>query len=883
MKTFHAVIGLAIALLIQIDVGATTYPLTVFPSPWGATGIAAAGSNTCVTTTAGGVKCWGSNTFGQLGDGTLIDSRTPVDVSGLSNGIAAISTGLYHSCAITKAGGAKCWGYNGLGELGDGTDIDRLMPVDVVGLSSGVASIASGNQHTCALTTIGGVKCWGTSYFGQLGGGNNISRLKPTDVLGITSGAKSVAAGGAHSCAVTSAGGAKCWGNGQYGQLGNGQVGDSAYPLDVSGLASGVAAVGAGYLHSCALTTVGGVKCWGSNVFGRLGDGTTIERLTPVDVLGLASGVAAISVAEWHTCALTTAGRVKCWGYNEDGRLGDGTTTNRSAPVDVSGPARVTTAMAAGTGHTCDLASTGGVKCWGYNLRGQLGDGTATQRLTPVDVSGLAGTGGSVTSSPPGINCGPNCAAPIDSGTVVTLISTPKPDYRFIGWSGGCSGTGACTVTMDGAKSVTATFALAPFIGPNAPGTGTVASNPYGTLSVSGATLTGNTISNFTTDSVIKLGTVPGVPAQAAEIDFQGLNLGPGNKLTVQSGANGQVLFLVNTDSNGSTLAGALTAQGGNGAAPPVIYLRSPNGIKVVVGGSITAAAGLGIDSLGSSWTLGQSLVNNGIVDGGSNLELIASKITGGGAFKGDSIAIRTFGNANNPVNGTFFLSNGLQLHPSNDDEVKLTLNGYSNSPQVFNLFVNGNATVWMPSAWPAGYAVPVNNAVVLPGGSRPAGVAEPAYGGGSMILQATGTMTLFNGGTNDFVFPGAIVLKSLGSLNLNGVVVDQGWTTSGQAFQGIFFESPAIVSPNGSIQVYGNDLNWINFSTFPQAHVRAFSLKRNSDSSASFAATDSVTPHLNTFSVIQSVAAAGGCWTCLVNTLPVNMFGAQRSRLSMK
>jgi len=117
-------------------------------------------------------------------------------------------------------------------------------------------------------------------------------------------------------------------------------------------------------------------------------------------------------------------------------------------------------------------------------------------------------------------------------------------------------------------------------------------------------------------------------------------------------------------------------------------------------------------------------------------------------------------------------------------------------------------------------------------------------------------------------------VLKALGYLNLNAVQVNQGWTSLGQAFQGIFFESPTIVSPNGLIQVYGNDLNWMNFSTFPQAYVRAFSLRTNPDTSASFVATDASTPHLNTYSVIQNTAASGGCWTCIINSQPVNMYG---------
>jgi hypothetical protein len=134
--------------------------------------------------------------------------------------------------------------------------------------------------------------------------------------------------------------------------------------------------------------------------------------------------------------------------------------------------------------------------------------------------------------------------------------------------------------------------------------------------------------------------------------------------------------------------------------------------------------------------------------------------------------------------------------------------------------------------------------------------------------------LALRNGGTNDFAFPGAIALKAGGTLDFNGVAVNQGWTTTGQSFQGLFFEAPSIVSPAGLIQLYGNDLNWMNFSALPQQYVRAFSLKRNGDGSASFAAADTVAPHLNTYSVIQGAAATGGCWVCLVNTAPVNMYG---------
>ncbi len=247
-------------------------------------------------------------------------------------------------------------------------------------LLTDVVEVKAGERHTCVLTSSGGVKCWGFNHDGQLGDGKEADRSTPGDVAELASGVKAIAAGWRHTCAITSGGGVKCWGNNHDGQLGDGTDNDRPTPADVPGLTQGVSAISARWRHTCALTSAGGVKCWGGNHHGEIGDGTRTDRNTPVDVVGLTSGVKAIASGWRHVCALMTDGGVKCWGSNHEGQLGDGTGRDRNAPVDVVAVSSGVTAIAAGGQHACALAK-GTVLCWGENEDGQLGDGTFKSTL----------------------------------------------------------------------------------------------------------------------------------------------------------------------------------------------------------------------------------------------------------------------------------------------------------------------------------------------------------------------------------------------------------------------------------------------------------------------------------------------------------------------
>jgi alpha-tubulin suppressor-like RCC1 family protein len=273
----------------------------------------------CALMTNESIRCWGTNDFGQLGDGTT-QYRRVNEVSDSLTDVRAVSVGGAFTCALMNSGGVRCWGNNYAGQLGDGTTVNRSTPPDVDALVD-VQAIATGAAHACALTTSGGVRCWGRNVEGQLGDGTTTELLSPPDV-DILSGVKAIAANGARTCAIMAGGGLRCWGgaSGLNGFTTDGTVGTAVPDSD---FLANVKQVAMADSHWCVLFDDGGVKCWGQNSYGQLGDGSTSFLASPPDSDVVTSAVAVAVGENGHSCALLATGQVSCWGRDDSGQVGD--------------------------------------------------------------------------------------------------------------------------------------------------------------------------------------------------------------------------------------------------------------------------------------------------------------------------------------------------------------------------------------------------------------------------------------------------------------------------------------------------------------------------------------------------------------------------------
>ncbi len=421
-----------------------------------------------MATGTGVVASWGNNGNGQLGNNSTVNSGVPVAVTatGALSGktVIQVSGGQSHACALTSEGRVYCWGYNGYGQLGDGTTTQRNVPVaiDASGALAGksVVQISSQYSSTCALTSEGKIYCWGMNSGGQLGNNTTTSSSTPVAVYtgGLLSGKTVVriGSGAGTGCAVTSDGGVYCWGNNANSEMGIGSAG-GFYTVPTAVVTSGALAgktvieISGGANHTCALTSSGSAYCWGYNSSGQLGDNSATQKSVPVavDTSGALNGksVAHIVAGYTHTCAVTSDGGAYCWGSNSYGELGGGWTGSVSrvpSAVDVSGvlAGKALVQVAAGYNYSCGLTSDGAAYCWGRGLYGQLGYNSSADSNVPVAVvasgvlasefvAAISGSEGGNFNTVAAPSCGPGASIATGSGALWTRVALPCNNYTL--------------------------------------------------------------------------------------------------------------------------------------------------------------------------------------------------------------------------------------------------------------------------------------------------------------------------------------------------------------------------------------------------------------------------------------------------------------------
>jgi alpha-tubulin suppressor-like RCC1 family protein len=430
--------------------------------------IAAGRNHTCAVRANGTVACWGSNSSGQIGDGTIGGNRlSPFTIPNLSN-VVGIAAGEAHTCALRADGTAKCWGANGNGQLGVGNTLGPSgIPVTVSGLSKAVAIAAGGTlggSHTCALIADGTVQCWGANGSGQLGTGNTTQSSIPVTVSGLRN-AISIAAGENHTCALVAVGVPFCWGFNGRGQLGDGTLASQNLPKLVS--LDNTVAIAGGNLHTCAVRADGSTWCWGENLLSQLGINSTaspqpMPKLVVDPTNAVVTSAVAVAGGFGHSCALLANGRARCWGDNGSGQLGDSSNTQRLIPAVVQTGTQVqirtggttfalaplpnTVQITTGRRHSCTVLANGAVFCWGENTFGQLGIGSLINQASAVGVPSFT------------LNIDPTVALrPNDRVTTITVIATCEAGQRLFfdvnltqgGASGRGHGSGECTGALE--------------------------------------------------------------------------------------------------------------------------------------------------------------------------------------------------------------------------------------------------------------------------------------------------------------------------------------------------------------------------------------------------------------------------------------------------
>jgi alpha-tubulin suppressor-like RCC1 family protein len=331
---------------------------------------------------------WGTNGSGQLGVNNTASRLQPTAVVGGITNWKQLSAGVSHTLGVTQGGIAYAWGFNNYGRLGDNTATARSSPVTVVGGITNWSQLSAGGYHSLGVTQGGIAYAWGFNGSGRLGNNNIDERLSPVTVVGGIINWQQLSAGDNHSLGLTQGGIAYGWGVNTNGRLGTNNTTQRSSPVTVVGGITNWSQLSAGGYHSLGVTQGGIAYAWGNNGSGRLGDNTITDRSSPVTVVGGITNWQQLSAGRLHSLGVTQGGIAYAWGYNSNGRLGDNTITSRSSPVTVVGGITNWQQLSAGRLHSIGLTQGGIAYAWGYNGFGRLGDGTTTNRSSPVSVIG---------------------------------------------------------------------------------------------------------------------------------------------------------------------------------------------------------------------------------------------------------------------------------------------------------------------------------------------------------------------------------------------------------------------------------------------------------------------------------------------------------------
>jgi len=356
--------------------------VTVYAENWSS--VAVGGQHTAVIKTDGTLWCWGRNFEGQLGDNTITHKSSPVQTVTFGTNWSKVACGGFHTAVIKTDGTLWTWGQNTSGQLGDNTLTNKSSPVQVFGFANTWSSVAGGANNTAAIKTDGTLWTWGYNAYGALGDNTTVPRSYPVQpVTGGTNWSK-VACGNYHTAAIKTDGTLWNWGSNAYGQLGDNTKIHRSSPIQVVGFATNWSSVSCGYFFTAAIKTDGTLWTWGRNSEGVLGDNTTIHRSSPIQTIAFGTDWNKVACEHRHTGAIKTDGTLWNWGQNTSGQLGDNTTIHKSSPVQVFGFGTNWSSVAVGQSYTAAIKTDGTIWTWGLNSYGRLGDNTSTSRSFPV-------------------------------------------------------------------------------------------------------------------------------------------------------------------------------------------------------------------------------------------------------------------------------------------------------------------------------------------------------------------------------------------------------------------------------------------------------------------------------------------------------------------